>query len=89
MSLQIDFNFYAEGGELISTCRYTSVTVYDDYINLNVIHKRLFESFNHPMTLNDPKWRYASPTHITSYMFDLQTGELLPNRFVKRVMPNE
>lgn len=86
MSLRIDFDFYdSEGKILNSGVPYCSVSNYNDYTNLNVIHKNFFENYNHPMTLrrHDLDMCYASPSHIMEYMFDLKTGELLPNRFLK------
>lgn len=83
MSLPLKFDWYDKDGNLLAIeVAMTSVTLYDDYRLLNAIHQRFFEKYNHPMVMCSKELKYASPSHIRDYMFDVDTRELLPNRFI-------
>lgn len=84
VAMSLYFDFYNEDGEVVaSDVLMSSVILLCDYDNLNIIHKKFYEVYNHPMVVKNETWRYASPRHIMDYMFDIKTGELLPNRFLK------
>lgn len=93
MSIGIDFKFFDEQGNMESNVRRVGATYnYDQMNDLNFLSEILNEFINHPMRINTRQysnrdmiqqklWKYAVPRTVSDYMFDLETGQLLPNKF--------
>lgn len=95
MSLGIDFKFLDEQGNVKGDIRRVGATSnYKQLNDLKFLSETLNEFINHPMPINlrqhsnrhmieQKLWKYAVPHTVPEYMFDLETGQLLPNKFKK------
>lgn len=93
MSIGIDFEFLDKEGNVESNIRRIGATSNYDRINdLKFLSEILNEFINNPMCINlrqhsnkdmieQKLWKYAVPHTVPEYMFDLETGQLLPNKF--------
>ena len=90
MSIPLRFDILDETGSFICNTWVTSTNNVEDIDNLNRLHEKLFEFLSQVnrgfICLREEAWenrRYAVPNTVREYMFDIKTGELLPNRFLK------
>lgn len=93
MSIGIDFEFLDKEGKVVSNLRRIGATSNYDQINdLNFLGEILNKFINYEMPINMRQysnrdmiekklWKYAVPHTVPEYMFDLETGQLLPNKF--------
>ena len=83
MSVRLDFRFLDKDGKFLYEANISSANYTDDLQNLNFLHKKLKNHLTHPMVIQRSPIKYAVPVTVKDYMFDTETFELLPNRFVK------
>ena len=84
MSLRIHFDFLDEQGNFLYNSPVISTWNLDRTDDLNFIYKELKKFIQHPMIVHGSTIRYAVPKTVNSYMFDLQTFQLLPNKFLDK-----
>ena len=81
MSIPIIFRAYDVNGSYLKTIRPFTMSYGSDTNNLTVIGKTLFENVDLIRKTEGSYIKYLSPVQHIDYMFDLDTGNLLPNNF--------
>ena len=81
MSIPIIFRAYDKDGSYIKTIRPFTMSYGGGDNNLTIIGKMVFENIDVIRQSEGSNIRYLSPIHILDYIYDLDTGELLPNKF--------
>lgn len=83
MSIPVRFKFYDDKGNFLAERGIFTISYGNDPNSLNILSSRLQECSikNHREYIGE-KVRYAVPSHIPDYMFDLTDPKaIMPNRF--------
>ena len=83
MSIPVRFKFYDKSGKFLTERGIFTVSYGNDPSSLNVLSDRLQScSMEDHKRYIDETVRYAVPSHVTDYMFDLTDPKaIMPNRF--------
>lgn len=81
MSVRVDVKMLDQDGKFRSYITIGSTSNWYLLNDLNFVHEKLNEFMKNDLYIKDASWKYVVPSRMESYMYDLKTLELLPNRF--------